>query len=53
MKTPTQRKADERNRHRALGRTPVQVWVHPEDREKVAHYIRRLNDRRRQQGQAT
>ena len=45
-KTPAQRKADERQRQRDAGRTVVQVWVHPDDREKLARYIKRLNERR-------
>jgi len=45
-KTAAQRKAAERARQKEAGRVVVQVWVHPDDREKLAHYIRRLNDRR-------
>ena len=45
-KSAAQRKAEERGRKREAGRTVVQVWVHPDDREKLAHYIRRLNERR-------
>ena len=33
-------------RQRELGRVVVQVWVHPDDREKLARYIKRLNERR-------
>lgn len=48
-KTAAQRKAEERERQRSLGRVVVQVWVHPDDREKLAHYVRRLNQRRDRQ----
>jgi len=44
--TPAERKAAERQRQRELGRVVVQVWVHPDDRAKLAHYIKRLNERR-------
>lgn len=44
--TAAQRKAAERQRQRDAGRTVVQVWVHPDDREKLARYIKRLNERR-------
>ena len=46
-KSAAQRKADERRRQRDAGRVVVQVWVHPLDREKLALYIKRLNDRRK------
>lgn len=45
-KSPNQRKAAERERHRALGRTPVQLWVAPKDREALRRYADRLNRRR-------
>jgi len=45
-KTAAQRKADERQRQRDAGLVVVQVWVHPADRSKLAHYIKRLNQRR-------
>jgi hypothetical protein len=45
-KSAAQRKAEERERQRSLGRVVVQVWVHPEDRENLARYIKRLNQRR-------
>jgi hypothetical protein len=45
MKTPAERKADERQRYRDLGLVVVQVWVHPQDREKLARYVKRLNQR--------
>jgi hypothetical protein len=44
-KTPAERKADERQRQRDAGLVVVQVWVHPDDRAKLAHYIKRLNAR--------
>lgn len=44
-KSASQRKADERQRQRDAGRVVVQVWIHPDDREKLARYIRRLNER--------
>ncbi len=46
MRTPAQRKEDERTRHRLLGRVPVQVWVHPEDRARVQEYAARANKKR-------
>ena len=45
-KSAAQRKADERQRQRDAGRVVVQVWVHPLDRDKLARYIKRLNERR-------
>lgn len=45
-KTANERKAAEHARHRALGRTPVQLWVDPEDRERLRRYAERLNRRR-------
>jgi hypothetical protein len=45
-KTPAERKQDERQRQRRLGRRVVQVWVHPDDREKLARYVKRLNKQR-------
>ncbi len=45
-KTAAQRKAEERQRQRDRGRVVVQVWIHPDDRAKLAHYIKRLNERR-------
>lgn len=45
MTTPAaQRKATERQRHRDAGRVVVQVWIFPDDRVKLARYIKRLND---------
>jgi hypothetical protein len=46
MKTPAQRKQDERERQRQLGRVPVQVWVHPDDRARVQRYAARVNKER-------
>jgi len=42
-KTPAARKADERKRYRALGRVPIEVWVHPADAPRVRVYVTRLN----------
>ena len=44
--TPAQRKAAERQRQRDSGLVAVTVWIAPEDRAKLAHYIKRLNERR-------
>ena len=46
--TPAQRKAAERARHKQAGRVAVTHYVYPEDREKVARYIKRLNERAQQ-----
>jgi len=43
--TAAQRKAAERGRHKDAGRVAVTVHIYPDDREKLAHYINRLNDR--------
>jgi hypothetical protein len=48
--TAAERKAAERARHKEAGRVAVTHYVYPEDREKVARYIKRLverNERRR------
>lgn len=46
MSSPAaQRKAAERARHKEAGRVAVTHYVYPEDREKVAHYIKRLVER--------
>lgn len=42
-KTPAERKADERARYRALGRAPLEVWVHLGDRIRLMAYVARLN----------
>jgi len=44
-KTPAQRKADERRRYKEAGLVAITVWIHPDDRAKLAHYIKRLNQR--------
>lgn len=41
--TPAERKAAERARYRALGRVPVEVWVHPDDVLRLRIYVNRLN----------
>lgn len=43
--TATQRKAAERARHKEAGRVAVTVWIYPEDRAKLARYIKRLVER--------
>ena len=46
MTTPAaQRKAAERARHKEAGRVAVTVHSYPEDRELVARYVKRLNER--------
>lgn len=45
--TAAQRKAAERARHKDAGRVAVTVHIYPEDREKLARYIKRLNERSR------
>lgn len=46
MTTPAAKwKAAERARHRAAGRVTVAVHIYPEDRDKLARYIKRLNER--------
>ncbi|MEO6588958.1 MAG: hypothetical protein ABIP06_06490 [Pyrinomonadaceae bacterium] len=44
--TPAERKAAERARHRAFGRVHREVWVHPEDMQKLERYVARLNKER-------
>jgi len=44
-KTVAQRKADERRRYKEAGLVAVTVWIRPDDRAKLAHYIKRLNQR--------
>lgn len=41
----TERKREERARYRKAGLVPVQVWVRPDNREKVQRYAERLNNR--------
>jgi hypothetical protein len=43
MKTPAQRKADERKRHADAGRVPRTHYIHPDDSAKLAKYVARLN----------
>ncbi len=43
--TPAERKAAERTRHKEAGRVAVTVHIYPEDRPKLAHYIKRMNER--------
>lgn len=38
-------KAAERARHKEAGRVAVTHYIYPEDRELVARYIKRLNER--------
>ena len=46
MTTPAAKwKAAERARHKEAGRVAVTVYIYPEDREKLARYIKRLNER--------
>lgn len=46
MKSDAERKRDERQRMRAKGLVLVQVWVHPENRERLRKYVARLNKQR-------
>lgn len=48
--TAAQRKAAERARHKEAGRVAVTVYIYPADRAKLAHYIRRLNERAERRG---
>lgn len=46
MTTPAAKwKAAERARHKEAGRVVVTVYIYPEDRDKLARYIKRLNER--------
>jgi len=46
MTTPAAKwKAAERARHKEAGRVAVTVYIYPEDRDKLARYIKRLNER--------
>ena len=46
MTTPAAKwKSAERARHKNAGRVAVTHYIYPEDREKVARYIKRLNER--------
>ncbi len=42
MKSPAQRKADERERMRRLGFKPAQVWVHVDDWQRLRAYADKL-----------
>lgn len=46
--TAAQRKAAERARHKEAGRVAVTVWIYQQDRDKLARYIKRLNQRANQ-----
>jgi len=43
--TAAQRKAAERARHKDAGRVAVTVHIHPDARELLARYVKRLNQR--------
>ena len=43
--TAAERKAAERARHKEAGRVAVTVHIYPEDRQKLSHYTKRLNER--------
>jgi hypothetical protein len=46
MTTPAAKwKAAERARHKEAGRVAVTVHIYPPDREKLARYVKRLNQR--------
>lgn len=40
--TPTERKALERERKRALGLTPHEIWCHPDDWPQIKQLIDKL-----------
>ena len=42
-KTPSQRKRIQRNRYRAQGLVPVEVWVRPCDKEVLKAIVVKLN----------
>jgi hypothetical protein len=46
MKSPNERKRDERARMRARGFVLRQFWVHPKDWPRVQRYLQRVNKRR-------
>lgn len=46
MKSPAQRKAEERKRHARAGRVPRTHYIHPDDTAKLAKYVARLNKAR-------
>jgi hypothetical protein len=43
MKSPAERKRDERTRMRAQGFVLFQGWIRPQDRPKVQRYLARVN----------
>lgn len=43
--TAAQRKAAERQRYADKGMKPRTHWIYPEDSEKLARYVKRLNER--------
>lgn len=45
-KTPSQRKADERQRRREAGQSLVQEWVHSDDVERLRKYAAKLRKAR-------
>ena len=45
-RSAAQRKADERQRLKDAGKVAVTVWIDPADRENLARYVKRLNQRR-------
>ena len=53
IQTPAQRKTAERARHKEAGRVAVTVQIYPEDRDKLARYINRLNERHEKLWQLT
>jgi len=46
MKSPAQRKRDERKRMRKAGYVLRQFWVHPKDWARVAKYLQRIKNGR-------
>lgn len=46
MKTPAQRKQDERDRMRAAGFVLKQAWVHRDDWARVVKYLNAVSARR-------
>lgn len=42
MRTPAERKADERQRHMDAGRVPTTVYTRPEQRTRLHKYVARL-----------
>lgn len=53
MTTPAAKwKAGERARHKEAGRVAVTNYIYPDDREKLARYVKRLNYRSEQKAAA-